>query len=237
MPSSTTRPPRGVTRRELLSLSPVLLLGAFAVPAWRERLLTGGVAWSDTASGALFRGAHAAPTFAASDLTPFEQFPYNGFGPPDVDLAGWSLTVGGAVTKPGAYTLDAIRALPKLVQNTRHVCVEGWDVRGRFGGARLADFLALVGADPNASFLTMTCADGYYESLDIETARHPQSLLCYEMYDRPLDPGHGAPLRLSLPTKLGYKHAKYLATLDVSYVRPARHGYWSDQGYSWYAGL
>jgi DMSO/TMAO reductase YedYZ molybdopterin-dependent catalytic subunit len=123
------------------------------------------------------------------------------------------------------------------VQNTRHVCVEGWDVVGRFGGARLSDFLTLVAADPAASYLTMTCADGYYESLDIETARHPQSLLCYEMYDRPLDRGHGAPLRLSLPSKLGYKHAKYLTTLDVSYVRPARHGYWSDQGYSWYAGL
>ncbi|MEP7118369.1 MAG: molybdopterin-dependent oxidoreductase, partial [Acidobacteriota bacterium] len=66
---------------------------------------------------------------------------------------------------------------------------------------------------------------------------HPQSLLCYEMYDQPLDPGHGAPLRLSLPTKLGYKHAKYLMTLDVTFVRPERHGYWSDQGYSWYAGL
>ncbi len=230
-------PSARATRRELLKLSPALLLGAFAVPPWRDRLLTAGVEWSDRASAGLFRGAHQAPTFAAADLTPFDRFPYNGFSPPEIDLARWTLTVGGAVEKPGACDLASLRALPKQVQNTRHVCVEGWDVVGRFGGARLSDFLALVGADPAASYLTMTCADGYYESLDIETARHPQSLLCYEMYDRPLDPGHGAPLRLSLPTKLGYKHAKYLATLDVSYVRPARHGYWSDQGYSWYAGL
>lgn len=233
----TPVPPPGVTRRGLLSLAPALLLGAFAVPSWRDRLLMVGVDWSDAASGALFRGTHPAPTFAAEELTPFEQFPYNGFAPPDVDWSTWSLQVGGAVAKPGAYAIEAIRALPKQVQNTRHVCVEGWDVIGRFGGARLGDFLALVGADPAASFLTMTCADSYYESLDIETARHPQSLLCYEMYDRPLDAGHGAPLRLSLPTKLGYKHAKYLLTLDVSFVRPARHGYWSDQGYSWHAGL
>ena len=221
----------------MLKLSPALLLGAFAVPAWRERLLTAGVGWSDAASGALFRDAHPAPTFAQADVTPFDQFPYNGFGPPDIDVDRWALAVGGAVAKPGAYTLASIRALPKQVQNTRHVCVEGWDVVGRFGGARLSDVLSLVGADPAARFLTTTCADGYYESLDIETARHPQSLLCYEMYDRPLDAGHGAPLRLSLPSKLGYKHAKYLMTLDVSFVRPARHGYWSDQGYSWYAGL
>lgn len=231
------RLPSGTTRRELLKLSPALLLGAFAVPGWRDRLLARGVEWSDRASAAIFRDRHEAATFADAALTPFEQFPYNGFMPPAIDFAAWTLAVGGAVAKPGSYDLAAVRALPKQVQNTRHVCVEGWDVVGRFGGARLADFLTLVEADPAASFLTMTCADGYYESLDIETARHPQSLLCYEMYDQPLDAGHGAPLRLSLPTKLGYKHAKYLMTLDVSFVRPARHGYWSDQGYSWYAGL
>ncbi len=230
-------PSPGSTRRELLKLSPALLLGAFAVPAWRDRLLTAGVEWSDAASSGLFRAAHPAPTFAAEALTPLDQFPYNGFGPPEIDMSQWTLAVGGAVAKPGPYDLAAVRALPKQVQNTRHVCVEGWDVVGRFGGARLLDFLALVGADPAASYLTMTCADGYYESLDLETARHPQSLLCYEMYDHPLDAGHGAPLRLSLPTKIGYKHAKYLMTLDVSFVKPARHGYWSDQGYSWYAGL
>ena len=233
----TRGPTPGTTRRELLKLSPALLLGAFAVPAWREGLLSAGVDFSDRASALLFREGRPAPTFADADLTPLDRFPYNGFGPPEIDFAQWSLAVGGAVAKPGPYDLAAVRALPKQVQNTRHVCVEGWDVVGRFGGARVSDFLALVGADPAASFLTMTCADGYYESLDIETARHPQSLLCYEMYDQPLDPGHGAPLRLSLPTKLGYKHAKYLMTLDVSFVRPARHGYWSDQGYSWYAGL
>ena len=85
--------------------------------------------------------------------------------------------------------------------------------------------------------MTVTCADDYYESLDIETALHPQSLLCYEMYGRPLDRGHGAPLRLNLPTKLGYKQAKYLMTIDVTHVLPSRASYWGDQGYSWYGGL
>ena len=138
---------------------------------------------------------------------------------------------------PGAYTLDQIRALPKITQNTRHVCVEGWDVVGRFGGARLSDFLSLVGARPGSRYLTMTCADDYYESLDMATAMQPQSLLCYEMYDRPLDRGHGAPLRLNLPTKLGYKQAKYLMTLEVTDVLPVRNSYWGDEGYSWYGGL
>ncbi len=228
-----------ITRRELLKLSPLLALGAFAVPAWRDTLVEEGVRWSDGVSSAGYREGHAAPVYANAEATPFEAFPYNYWdvADPGVDLDRWTLTVGGAVAHGGQYTLDQIRALPRVTQNTRHVCVEGWDVIGRFGGARLRDFLAAAGADPAARFVTVTCADGYYESIDIETARQGQSLLCYEMYDQPLDRGHGAPLRLQLPTKLGYKQAKYLVTLDVTHVLPARRGYWSDQGYSWHGGL
>jgi DMSO/TMAO reductase YedYZ molybdopterin-dependent catalytic subunit len=233
------RLPPHAARREFLKLSPLLLLGGFALPTARKWLLETGVAWSDTASGTLFRQHHYAPAYRDTDVVAFERFPYNGYDvlEPEIDFDAWSLTVGGLVAHPGRYTLSQIRALPKVVQNTRHVCVEGWDAIGRFGGARIADFLALVGADPRARFITVTCADDYYESLDIETARQPQSLLCYEMYDRPLDRGHGAPLRLSLPTKLGYKHAKYLLTFTVTDVLRAERSYWGDQGYSWYAGL
>jgi DMSO/TMAO reductase YedYZ molybdopterin-dependent catalytic subunit len=229
----------GATRRELLKLSPVLLLGAFAVPAWQDRLLETGVRASDTASSWLFRRDHDAPTFSDADVVPFDRFPYNYFDvvDPEVDLDAWALTVGGAVARPGRYRLDQIRALPLVRQNTRHICVEGWDVIGRFGGTRLGDFLDLVGADPNARFVTVTCADRYYESIDIATARHPQSLLCHEMYDRPLDRGHGAPLRLQMPTTLGYKQAKYLMTLNVTQVLPERRSYWGDKGYSWYGGV
>ena len=236
---STPRPGPGATRRELLKLSPTLLLGAFAVPAWQDRLLEAGVHASDTASSWLFRRNHAAPTFADADVVPFERFPYNFFDvlDPGVDLAAWTLSVGGAVARPGQYRLDQIRALPQVRQNTRHICVEGWDVIGRFGGARIGDFLDLVGADPHARFMTVTCADGYYESLDMATARHPQSLLCHEMYDRPLDRGHGAPLRLQIPTTLGYKQAKYLMTLEMTQVLPGRRSYWGDKGCSWYGGV
>jgi len=227
------------TRRELLKLSPLLLLGGFALPSWRDGLVNAGLKWSDTASSVLFRGGHLAATFRDDQVVPFEQFPYNFWNvvEPEIDFANWKLQVGGSVKNPGAYTLEQLRALPAVRQNTRHVCVEGWDVVGRFGGARISDVLAMIGADPRAKYLNVTCADGYYESLDIETARHPQSLLCYEMYDKPLDRGHGAPLRLQLPTKLGYKSAKYLLTLEVTSELPERAGFWSDQGYSWYAGL
>jgi DMSO/TMAO reductase YedYZ molybdopterin-dependent catalytic subunit len=229
---------RGMSRRELLKLTPLIALGAFAIPGLQKPLLRTGLAFSDWASARLFRSGHLAPTFSDSDLTAFNKFPINDYDvdDPEVDFDKWTLTVTGAVQKPGDYTLLQIQGLPKITQNTRHVCVEGWDVIGRFAGVRLSDFLKMIGADPTARFVNVECADDYYESLDMATARHPQTLLCYEMYDRPLTREHGAPLRLNIPTKIGYKQAKYLTDLKVSHALE-RVGYWEDQGYSGFYGL
>lgn len=227
-----------MNRRELLTLTPVVALAAFAIPNLRKPLLKKGLSFSDWASGKLFRHGHLAPTFADSELTPFEKFPINDYDvdDPGVLFENWTLTVSGAVQTPGDYTLSGIQALPRARQNTRHVCVEGWDVIGRFGGTRLSEFLKLIGADASAKFITVQCADDYYESLDMATAMHPQTLLCYEMYDQPLTREHGAPVRLTVPTKIGYKHAKYLTDLKVTHVLD-HIGYWEDQGYSWFSGL
>jgi DMSO/TMAO reductase YedYZ molybdopterin-dependent catalytic subunit len=229
---------RQVSRRELLKLTPLLALGAFAIPPLQEKLLKKGLGFSDWASSRLFRSGHLATTFANNELTPFSKFPINGYDveDPGVIFENWTLTVSGAVQKPGDYTLAQIQTLPRIRQNTRHVCVEGWDVIGRFGGARLSDFLRLIGADPTAKFITVNCADDYYESLDMATAMHPQTLLCDEMYEQPLTREHGAPLRLTIPTKIGYKQAKYLTELKVTHVLE-KAGYWEDQGYSWFYGL
>jgi DMSO/TMAO reductase YedYZ molybdopterin-dependent catalytic subunit len=227
-----------VSRRELLKMAPVVILGAFAIPGLEEPLLKKGLAVSDWASALLFRRGHLAPTFADSELTPLQKFPINGYDvdDPGVIFENWTLTVGGAVQKPGEYTLAQVQALPRMRQNTRHVCVEGWDVIGRFGGAKLSDFLTVVGADTSARYITVASADDYYETLDMATALHPQTLLCYEMYDQPLAREHGAPLRLSIPTKVGYKQAKYLTDLRVTNVVD-KFGYWEDQGYSKFYGL
>jgi len=237
-PKISERRFRQMNRRELLKLTPVIALGAFAIPALREPLLKQGLRFSDWASGKLFRSAQLAPTFADSAVTPLEKFPLNGYDvdDPGVIFENWTLSVSGAVEKPGEYSLSQIQALPRTRQNTRHVCVEGWDVIGRFGGTRLSEFLNRIGADTTAPFITVSCADDYYESLDMATALHPQTLLCYEMYDRPLTREHGAPLRLNIPTKIGYKQAKYLTELKVTRVLD-RVGYWEDQGYSWFYGL
>ncbi|HET9307094.1 MAG TPA: molybdopterin-dependent oxidoreductase [Candidatus Sulfotelmatobacter sp.] len=227
-----------VSRRELLKVAPVLVLGAFAIPALQEGLLKRGLGFSDWASKWIFRRGRPAPTFADSALTPFEEFPINDYDvdDPGVIFENWTLAVSGAVQKPGEYRLEQIQKLARVRQNTRHVCVEGWDVIGRFGGARLSDFLTMIGADTSARFITVACADDYYESLDMATALHPQTLLCYEMYDQPLTREHGAPLRLNIPTKIGYKQAKYLTDLKVTNVLD-KVGYWEDQGYSEFYGL
>jgi DMSO/TMAO reductase YedYZ molybdopterin-dependent catalytic subunit len=205
----------------------------------RTWLLRQGLSLNDRVSEFTFRPTRLAPTFDDASVTPLERFPLNSYlvDDPGLDLDAWRLEVSGLVRQPGAYDLDAIRRLPRVTQNTRHICIEGWDVIGSFGGARLTDFLDRVGAWPDARFLEVGCADDYYESLDLASARHPQSLLCYDMYGRPLAREHGAPLRLVIPTKLGYKQAKYVVSLKVTDVLSARRGYWEDQGYPWHGGL
>lgn len=199
-------------RRELLKIAPLLITGKIAIPKIRTSLLSKGIAFTDWASAKWFRQGHSPQLYSDSDLTSLDRFPLNSFSADDseVDLGAWRLRVGGMVQNPGEYKLSDLRGLPKVSQNTRHICVEGWDVIGSFAGARISDFLKFAGADTSARFLYVECADDYYESLDMATALHPQSLLCYEMYGEPLEREHGAPLRLSLLTKIGYKSAKYL---------------------------
>ncbi len=230
---------RAIKRRELLKLTPLLALGAFAIPKLQTPLLETGLKFSDWASARLFRSGHLAPTFTDSELTPFNKFPINDYDvdDPQVDFDRWTLTVSGSVAKPGEYTLAQIGQLPKI--SAEHTaCLRGGVGRDRTvqRSARLSDFLKMIGADPMARFVYVECADDYYESLDMATALHPQSLLCYEMYGQPLTREHGAPLRLTLPTKIGYKQAKYLTDLKVTNVLE-RVGYWEDQGYSSFYGL
>src|SRR3989454_7998885 len=113
---------KSINRRELLKLTPVVALGAFAIPRLQKQLLKTGLGFSDWASAKLFRSGHLAPTFADSDLTPFEKFPVNDYDvdDPEIDFDKWTLTVAGAAQKPGDYTLAQIQALPKVTQNTRH---------------------------------------------------------------------------------------------------------------------
>ncbi|MBC5823403.1 MAG: molybdopterin-dependent oxidoreductase [Candidatus Eremiobacteraeota bacterium] len=160
---------------------------------------------------------------------------------------GYRLFVSGLVESPKSYDLAALRQKFRTRrQTTRHDCVEGWSVIGKWTGARLADVLADCRPTPQAHYVVFHCLDDdgsgtlYYESLDMRQAAHPQTLLAYELNDRPIPLKNGAPVRLKVPTQLGYKSAKYVARLELVADLGGANGmggYWEDRGYEWFAGI
>jgi DMSO/TMAO reductase YedYZ molybdopterin-dependent catalytic subunit len=160
---------------------------------------------------------------------------------------GYRLPVIGLVDAPHTYTLAELRAMPLQTQITRHDCVEGWSAIGKWRGVPLATVLAMVKPQAAARYVVFHCFDRddsgteYYESLNLHQAAHPQTLLALDLNDAPLDPDHGAPVRLRIPTQLGYKSAKWVRQIELASAFPrtllAQGGYWEDQGYEWYAGI
>lgn len=200
-------------------------------------VLEKGQQFNDAVQEGVYGKSKLAPTYSDKELTPESGFRVNGkeSGTPKIDTAAWRLHVEGLVAKPGDYTIDQIKSIQKQVENVRHVCVEGWSMKVKWGGTPLWMFLDGIGADSNAKYLLVECADGYYSPLDMASSRHPQTLLCYEAYGKPLTAEHGAPLRIVCPTKLGYKSAKWITKITVTNIKPG--GYWEDQGYDWFGGI
>jgi DMSO/TMAO reductase YedYZ molybdopterin-dependent catalytic subunit len=195
-----------------------------------------------------------AQEFGENDISTF--FKPNGNPPPfTIDYTTnaasgwptWRLEVAGLVKQPAAFTLDDFKALPSRTQITRHDCVEGWSAIAKWKGVPLKEIMQKVEPDPRARYVVFHCMDAdddgkfFYESIDFRDADHPQTILAYEMNDRPLPVPHGAPLRLRVETQLGYKMAKYIRRIEfVESFKPiaqGKGGYWEDRGYEWYAGI
>ena len=147
----------------------------------------------------------------------------------------WRLEVAGLVERPMHFTLDELTRLPHVQQRVDHYCVEGWNAVATWWGVRVRDLARLVGAQPAAQYVDFQSFDeDYHESWDLESATHPQTLIAYARDGHYLPPAYGAPARLHSPVKLGYKNTKYLTR--VVFMAERNGGYWSDQGYEWYAG-
>jgi len=193
--------------------------------------------WNDRVQAWLFRGRKLAPTFARAQIT--KPFPFNAFygedDIPEVDLTSYSLAVSGRIRDKAPWTLESLRKLPQRSDITRLICVEGWSAIGQWGGVPLKTFLEHIGADTTAKFVGFKCADRYYSSLDMPTALHPQTLLALDYADVALPPEYGYPLRVRVPTKLGFKNPKHVVEIFVSNDNPG--GYWEDQGYNWFSGI
>ncbi len=192
--------------------------------------------WNDRVQAALFDPATLAPTFPAAAITRPPRF--NAYYTIEhvrvVDGALWHLDLFGAIAEKRPWRLADFRAAPQASQITRLVCVEGWRVIGQWSGVPLGWFLRRVGADLGARYLSFRCADGYHSSIDMASALHPQTILALDFLGQPLTPPFGFPLRLRIPTKLGFKNPKSLVALGVTNRYPG--GYWEDQGYNWFSG-
>ncbi len=201
-----------------------------------EKVLMRVSRMNDTAQAWLFDPKHLAPTYPDSMIT--RPFPFNAYYGEnqirEVDGDSFRLEVTGLVADKHAWSLAELRTLPQSEQITRHICVEGWSAIGRWGGVPFAQFLARIGADTQARYIGFKCADDYYTSIDMPTALHAQTLLTLDYDGETLPPRYGFPLKLRMPTKLGYKNPKYIQALFVTNTYPG--GYWEDQGYNWFGG-
>jgi len=197
-----------------------------------------------------------AQEFTPGDLSP--TFRSNGTAEPDNaqyaalaanHFADYALEVGGLVAAPRRFTLAELRALRSRTQITRHDCVEGWSAIGQWTGVPLSAVLERAGLRPEAKYIVFHCADPmegtpesrYYESIGLDDALHPQTILAYGLNGHDLPVANGAPLRLRVERQLGYKMAKYVMRIEAvesfAKIGGGKGGYWEDRGYEWYAGI
>ena len=208
------QPSRRLFMQRSLTLGGLSLLTGCSISdnAQVDAALTKISRFNDKVQGLIFSPTQLAPTYTEAEIT--RPFPFNAYYGEDevreVDEAGYKLEVTG------------------------HICVEGWSAIGRWGGVRFADFLRRIGADTTAKYVGFKCADDYYTSIDMPTALHPQTLLTLTYDGQPLPPKYGFPMKLRMPTKLGYKNPKHIKAMFVTNTYSG--GYWEDQGYNWFGG-
>jgi DMSO/TMAO reductase YedYZ molybdopterin-dependent catalytic subunit len=201
-----------------------------------QKMLWSMSRWNDRVQAAIFDPDTLAPTYPESAIT--KPFPFNAFyseaEAPRVIAATYKLELGGLIREKAPWTLEKLYALPQTSQITRHICVEGWSAIGKWGGVTFKTFLERVGADLTAKYVGFKCADDYYSSIDMATALHPQTLLTFKFADQILPVAYGFPMKMRIPTKLGFKNPKHITAIFVTNDYPG--GYWEDQGYNWFSG-
>jgi DMSO/TMAO reductase YedYZ molybdopterin-dependent catalytic subunit len=211
----------------------------------KEWLLNKALRIDDDVAEALYSQNRRVPTYTKSQITPLKNN-YNGATPDPGYISGWKLALDGLASGL-SVSLD-IRSLMNRFsvheQITRLVCVEGWSAIAWWSGIRFDDLLRAYPPMSQAkwaeveSFVNLDASanpDPYFASIDLATARHPQTLLATHLNGQPLTVDHGAPLRLLVPVKLGLKNVK--AITRIKYVAEEPRDYWAENGYSRYDGI
>jgi DMSO/TMAO reductase YedYZ molybdopterin-dependent catalytic subunit len=211
----------------------------------KENFLDKVLAFDDEIAKYLYSPGRLLPTYSKSQITDLRNN-YNGATPDPSYIPNWKLTLKGLASGT-AETLTIQDLQDRFVvheQITRLVCVEGWSGVGWWAGIRFDDLLRtfppIAGAkwarlDSSVNLDGMGNPDPYYVSIDLPTARHPQTLLATQQNGQPLTVEHGAPLRLLAPMKIGLKNIKAITQISYSVEEPA--DYWAIRGYSKYQGI
>jgi DMSO/TMAO reductase YedYZ molybdopterin-dependent catalytic subunit len=230
-----------LTRRRLLRIAGFsgasLLMGSAALTLLEGPIGSLFEPLNQSVEELLFKAQKLAPEFPVTAIEP-EALIVNSFRfTPFLDPATFQLVIDGEVDRPLKLDLPTLYQMPLTSMVIRHVCVEGWAAIVQWGGLRLRDLIQLAQPKPGVRYVYFWSADGYYESWDLASALHPQTLLAYQKNGAPLPVENGAPLRLAAPTKLGYKQSKWVTRITLASRLSSRRGYWEDQGYEWFAGL
>ena len=153
----------------------------------------------------------------------------------------WRLSIDGMVARPLSFSLADLRRFPARSQITEQACEAGWSFIAEWTGVPLSHLMNLVGVLPRARYAVFFPFDKGWDSLDIEDAWHPQTLIAYAMNGQDLSPDHGAPARVKIPRQLGYKNVKFLARVSftdtLKNIGKGLGSYAPEHGYSWYAGI
>ena len=211
-------------------------------PEW---LLNRSLRFDDDVAEALYSTNRLVPTYAKSQITPLKNN-YNGATPDPSYIPEWRLTLDGLASGL-SVSLDIRNLLASFQvheQITRLVCVEGWSAIAWWAGLKFDDVLRAYPPMAQAKWARVDSSvnlgpwgnpDPYFMSIDLPTARHPQTLLATHFNGRPLTVYHGAPLRLLVPVKLGLKSVKAVTRITYTAERPK--DFWAERGYSYYDGI
>jgi DMSO/TMAO reductase YedYZ molybdopterin-dependent catalytic subunit len=211
----------------------------------KEWFLNKALRIDDDVAEALYSENRIVPTYTKSQITPLKNN-YNGATPDPGYISGWNLTLKGLASGL-SISLDIRNLTTRFSvheQITRLVCVEGWSAIAWWAGLRFDDLLRAYPPMSQAKWARVESSvnldasgnpDPYSMSLDLATARHPQTLLATHFNGQPLTVDHGAPLRLLVPVKLGLKNVK--AITKITYLAEEPRDYWAERGYSRYDGI
>ena len=185
----------------------------------------------------IFRPQQPVPEFPLSAIEPNKLIVNTFRSTPAINPETYRLTINGEVNNPLSLSMEDLQKMPFKSMVIRHVCVEGWAAIVQWGGVQLRDLIATAQPSAQVKYVYFYSADGYYESWDIDSVMHPQTLMAYQKNGQPLEVAYGAPLRLASPVKLGYKLSKWVTRIQLTSKLGEKRGYWEDMGYEWYAGI